>query len=93
MGHTTYGLLMERGAWYASCGCGWRSTPSADLGEQTDELDAHLRIVVTAEQRPPRVQRAVTTSVLQVVDHTVVLGVVSLCLALGGPLLARGRAA
>ena len=93
MGHTTYGLQMEHGAWRASCGCGWRSTPSADLAEQTDELDGHLRTVVTAEQRPSRVETAVTTSVLQVVDHTVAVGVVGLCLALVAPLVARGRAA
>ncbi len=93
MGHTTYGLLMEHGTWRASCGCGWRSAPSADLGEQTDELDGHLRGVVTAQQRPSRVEGAVAASVLQLVDHTSAVGVVALCLAMAGPLVARRRAA
>ena len=84
---------MEHGTWRASCGCGWRSAPSADLAEQTDELDGHLRVVVTAEQRPSRAEGAVTVSVLQVVDHTLAVGVLVLGFALAGPLLARARAA
>jgi len=92
VGHTTYGLQMEHGAWHASCGCGWRSTPSADLAEQTDELDGHLRVVVSASQRPSPVEGVVTASVLQLVDHTLAVGVLALCLAFAGPLAARGRA-
>lgn len=84
---------MERGAWHASCGCGWRSRPSQDLAEQTDELDAHLRGAVTAEQRPGRVAVAATATVLHVVDHTLAVGVLAVCLAVAGPWVARGRAA
>ena len=76
MGHTTYGLTMADGHWRATCSCGWRSAPSADLAEQTDELDQHLRVVVIAEQRPTRVSRAATGVVVRVVDHTVLLGAV-----------------
>ena len=74
VGHTTYGLTMSAGLWRATCSCGWRSAPSADLGEQTDELDQHLRVVVIAEQRPTRTSRASTSAALQVVDHTLALG-------------------
>ena len=84
---------MEHDAWRATCGCGWRSVPSVDLSEQTDELDGHLRHVVTAEQRPGRVEEVVTGSVLGVVDHTVTAAVVALGLVVAGPLLVRGRAA
>ena len=75
VGHTTYGLAMADGLWRATCSCGWRSAPSPDLSEQTDELDQHLRVVVISEQRPTRVSRAATGAVLQVVDHTLVLAV------------------
>jgi hypothetical protein len=91
--HATYGLLMEHGAWRASCGCGWRSTPSADLAAQTDELDAHLCQVLLVEQRPSRVEAAVTSSVLHVVDHPGTVGVLAVCLALVAPLVVRLRAA
>jgi len=84
--HTTYGLLMEHGRWCASCGCGWRSAPTPDLAESTDALDGHLRGVVTAEQRPGRVGRVASASVVTAVDHTAVLGALALGLALLGPL-------
>lgn len=87
--HTTYGLTMASGLWGATCICGWRSAPSADLAGQTDELDRHLRVVVIAEQRPTHVSRAATTAVLQVVDHTLVLGGLLVALALAVPVLAR----
>jgi len=94
VGHTTYGLTMADGLWRASCACGWRSAPSADLAEQTDELDRHLRVVVVAEQQPGRVRRAATGAVLRVVDHTVVFGALVIGVVAAGPLLARaGRAA
>ena len=92
MAHTTYGLQMEHGTWRASCGCGWRSAPSADLAASTDDLDRHLRVVVTGQQRPGRVEGVVTASVLQVVDHTLALGVLAACLAVAAPLAARSRA-
>jgi hypothetical protein len=84
---------MEHGAWRATCGCGWRSGPSVDMDAQTGELDGHLRGVVTAEQRPGRVERVVTASVVQLVDHTVAVGLVTSCLALAAPLLVRRRVA
>ena len=65
---------MSAGQWRATCSCGWRSAPSPDLAEQTDELDQHLRVVVIAEQRPTRTSRAATSAALQVVDHTLVFG-------------------
>jgi hypothetical protein len=80
---------MTDGLWRASCGCGWRSAPSPDLGEQTDELDAHLRVVVVAEQQPSRAGRAVTTGLLQVVDHTLVLCGLLIGLGLAAPALVR----
>lgn len=89
MGHTTYGLTMADGLWGATCSCGWRSAPSADLAEQTDELDQHLRVVVIAEQRPTRVSRAAAGAALQAVDHTVALGTLVVGLLLAGPVLAR----
>ena len=89
VGHTTYGLTMASGLWHATCSCGWRSVPSADLAEQTDELDQHLRVVVIAEQRPTRVSRAATTVALQAVDHTLLLGGLLVVLALAVPGLAR----
>lgn len=89
VGHTTYGLTMANGLWHATCSCGWRSAPSADLAEQTDELDQHLRVVVIAEQRPTRVSRAATTVALQAVDHTLLLGGLLVGLALAVPGLAR----
>ena len=89
VGHTTYGLTMADGRWRAMCSCGWRSAPSADLAEQTDELDQHLRVVVIAGQRPLRVGRAATTATLQVVDHTLLLGGLLVALALAVPGLAR----
>ena len=92
VGHTTYGLTMADGLWHASCACGWRSVPSPDLAGQTDELDRHLRVVVTEQQRPGRVEGVVTASVLQVVDHTLALGVLAACLAVAAPLAARSRA-
>ena len=91
VGHTTYGLTMADGLWRATCSCGWRSTPSADLADQTDELDQHLRVVVISEQRPTRLTRAATTAVVQVVDHTVVLGAVLVGLLV--PLASRARRA
>ena len=92
MAHTTYGLQMEHGTWRASCGCGWRSAPSADLAESTDELDRHLRVVVTAEQRPGRVEGVVTATVLQAVDHTLTVSALAVCLAVVAPLALRSRA-
>ena len=65
------------------------SAPSADLSEQTDELDQHLRVVVISEQRPTRVSRAATTAALHVVDHTLVLGGLLLGLVLAAPALVR----
>ncbi len=91
VGHTTYGLTMADGLWSAACSCGWHSAPSADLAEQTDELDQHLRVVVIAEQRPTRVSRTATSAALQVVDHTLLLGATVLALLL--PLAARARRA
>ena len=76
VGHTTYGLAMADGLWRATCSCGWRSAPSPDLPEQTDELDQHLRVVVISEQRPTRMTRAATPPALQLVDHTLALAVV-----------------
>ena len=93
VGHTTYGLTMADGLWRATCSCGWRSEPSADLAEQTDELDQHLRVVVISEQRPTRAARAATGTALQVVDHTLALGALVVGLVAAAPLLARsGRA-
>jgi hypothetical protein len=90
----TYGLTMEGGLWRATCSCGWRSTPSPDLAEQTDELDRHLRVVVISEQRPTRVSRAATGAAVQVVDHALALGALLVGLVLVGPLALRtGRAA
>ena len=77
---------MDDGLWRASCSCGWRSAPSADLADQTDELDQHLRVVVISEQRPTRVSRAATSTALRVVDHTLVLGGLLVGLALAAPL-------
>ncbi len=85
---------MAAGLWHATCACGWRSAPSADLGEQTDELDQHLRVVVIAEQRPTRVSRTATNAVLQVVDHTLALAALVVGLVVAGPVVLRaGRAA
>jgi hypothetical protein len=89
VGHTTYGLTMADGLWQASCACGWRSAPSPDLTEQTDELDQHLRVVVIAEQQPGRVRRAANAGVLQVVDHTLLLGGLLVGLVLAAPAVAR----
>ena len=89
--HATYGLTMSDGLWRASCACGWRSVPSPDLAEQTDELDQHLRVVVIAEQRPGRGTRAATEAVVQVVDHSMVLATVLVAALL--PLVARTRRA
>ncbi len=89
VGHTTYGLTMADGLWRATCSCGWRSAPSADLAEQTDELDQHLRVVVISEQRPTRASRAATGAALQAVDHTLVLGGLLIGLVLAVPALAR----
>ncbi len=80
---------MADGLWRASCACGWRSLPSPDLDEQTDELDQHLRVVVIAEQRPTRVSRAATSTALHVVDHTPLLGGLLVGLVLAVPVLAR----
>ena len=91
VGHTTYGLTMASGLWHATCSCGWHSVPSADLAEQTDELDQHLRVVVIAEQRPTRVSRAATGAVVQVVDHSLACGM--LLVGLLVPLAARTRRA
>ncbi len=89
MSHTTYGLTMADGLWHASCSCGWRSAPSPDLADQTDELDQHLRVVVIAEQRPNRVTRTATEAALQVVDHTLVLGALVVGLLVAVPSLLR----
>ncbi len=89
VGHTTYGLTMADGLWSATCSCGWRSAPSAHLGEQTDELDQHLRVVVIAEQRPTRVSRSATRAALQVVDHTTTCVAVLLGLLVAAPLALR----
>lgn len=89
VGHTTYGLTMADGLWRATCSCGWRSAPSADLGEQTDELDQHLRVVVIAEQRPTRVSRTATGAALQAVDHTLTCVAVLLGVLVAVPLAAR----
>jgi hypothetical protein len=80
---------MADGRWRATCSCGWRSAPSADLAQQTDELDAHLRVVVIAEQRPTRVSRTATSAVLHAVDHTVTFGAVLLGLLLAAPMVTR----
>ncbi len=80
---------MADGLWRATCSCGWRSTPSADLGEQTDELDQHLRVVVISEQRPSRVGRAATSAALHVVDHTLAFGALVVGLVAAGPIVAR----
>jgi hypothetical protein len=82
---------MADGLWRATCSCGWRSSPSPDLAEQTDELDQHLRVVVVAEQQPTRVSRAATRTALQVVDHTLALGAVVAVLLV--PLTVRTRRA
>lgn len=87
--HTTYGLIMADGCWRASCGCGWRSVPSADLTAQTEELDQHLRVVVISEQRPTRVGRTATGAALQVVDHTLLLATLLVGLGLAVPAVAR----
>lgn len=71
---------MADGLWRATCSCGWRSAPSPDLAEQTDELDQHLRVVVIAEQRPTRTSRAATTAGLQAVDHTLALALATVVL-------------
>ena len=81
---------MAAGLWRATCSCGWRSAPSADLAEQTDELDQHLRVVVISEQRPTRASRAATTATLQVVDHTLLLVGLLAALALAPGLVRRG---
>jgi hypothetical protein len=80
---------MADSVWQATCSCGWRSAPSAHLGEQTDELDQHLRVVVIAEQRPSRVSRSATSAALQVVDHTLLLGGLVVALVLAVPALVR----
>jgi hypothetical protein len=80
---------MADGLWRASCACGWRSAPSPDLAEQTDELGQHLRVVVIAEQRPDRATRAATGAVVQVVDHTLVLVGLLVGLVLAAPAVAR----
>ena len=80
---------MAGGLWGATCSCGWRSAPSADLAGQTDELDQHLRVVVICEQRPTRVSRAATSATLQVVDHTLLVGGLLAALVLAVPGLAR----
>lgn len=82
---------MTSGLWRATCSCGWRSGPSADLAEQTDQLDQHLRIVVVSEQRPTRVNRAATTTAVQVVDHTLLLSGLLAGLVLTVPALVRRR--
>ena len=87
--HTTYGLTMTDGCWRAGCSCGWHSRPSADLSEQTDELDRHLRVVVIAEQRPTRTGRAATGAARQVVDHTPLLAGMVIALVLAVPALVR----
>ncbi len=89
MSHTTYGLTMADGLWRASCVCGWRSEPSPHLAAQTDALDAHLRVVVVAEQRPGRAQRAATSGALQAVDHTLVLAALLVGLVASVPFLGR----
>jgi hypothetical protein len=80
---------MASGLWHAACSCGWHSRPSADLAEQTDELDQHLRVVVISEQRPTRTSRAATSAALQVVDHTLLLGGLVVALVLAVPALVR----
>ena len=80
---------MAAGQWRAECACGWLSTPSADLAEQTDELDQHLRTVVIAEQRPTRLTRVATGTALQVVDHTLLLAALVVGMVL--PLVGRVR--
>ena len=80
---------MVDGRWRAGCSCGWHSRPSADLSEQTDELDQHLRVVVIAEQRPTRVSRSATRAALQVVDHTATCVAVLLGLLVAAPLALR----
>ena len=80
---------MADGLWHAACSCGWRSAPSAHLGEQTDELDQHLRTVVIAEQRPTRLTRVATGTALQVVDHTLLLAALVVGMVL--PLVGRVR--
>jgi hypothetical protein len=80
---------MADGLWRASCSCGWRSAPSPDLAEQTDELDQHLRVVVIAEQRPSRVSRTAAEAVVHVVDHTLVLSALLAGLLVAVPALSR----
>ena len=87
--HTTYGLTMTDGLWRAGCSCGWHGPPSADLSEQTDQLDQHLRVVVIAEQRPTRASRAATGTALHVVDHTSLLAGLVIALVLAVPALVR----
>ena len=87
--HTTYALTMTAGLWRATCTCGWRSAPSPDLAAQTDELDQHLRVVVIAEQRPTRVNRAASVAAVQVVDHTLLLGGLLVALVVAVPGLVR----
>lgn len=85
---------MAEGQWRATCSCGWRSVPSADLAAQTDELDQHLRVVVISEQRPTRVARTATAATLRVVDHTLAVGALVVGLVVAGPVVLRaGRAA
>ena len=85
---------MAEGLWRATCSCGWRSTPSADLAGQTDELDQHLRVVVISEQRPTRTARTATAATLRLVDHTLALGALVVGLVVAAPVVLRaGRAA
>jgi hypothetical protein len=84
---------MTDGRWRATCSCGWRSAPSPDLAEQTDELDQHLRVVVISEQRPTRVGRTATSAVLHAVDHTATFGAVLLGLLVAAPMVARSARA
>ena len=89
VGHTTYGLTMAGGLWRATCSCGWRSTPSADLADQTDELAELERAAEISDLRPTGVDRGATTAVVQVVDHTLVVGAVLVGLLVS--LTARAR--
>ena len=89
MRHTSYGLQMRDGLWRASCACGWSGEPSPDLGAGTHELDGHLRDVVTREQRPSPVVRALASPSP---GRGRTVGSVALGLAVVGAVLARDHA-
>jgi hypothetical protein len=90
--HTAYGLAMRDGSWRGHCGCAWESELSPDLATATDHLDSHLRAVVADEQRPRRLAGLSAAVVLQLVDHTLVLGMMcALAVGVAGSVLSRAE--